>query len=127
VGVWDQAMGKVRWRSVPRLQLALDERGRKRSMRRGSCELLVDLRPIEGALVVSGRGLELRTHSFLTGPAVTAGGLSLRWTDVSSCCLLPRWRAGHRFVAAPEDLDDAHRAATAGTGFAQGERDDLGN
>ena len=43
-----------------------------------------------------------------------------------SCCLLPRWGARHRFLAAPEDLDDAHGSAATGTWFAQGEWDDLG-
>jgi hypothetical protein len=40
----------------------------------------------------------------------------------SSCGLLPRWCARHRFLAAPEDLDDAHGAAAAGAWLAQGER-----
>jgi len=42
-----------------------------------------------------------------------------------SCSLFPWRRSGHRLPAAPEDLDDAHLPAAAGTRFAQGERNDL--
>jgi hypothetical protein len=47
-------------------------------------------------------------------------------TGDTSCGLLPRWRARHRYLPALEDLDDAHGPAAAGTWLAQGERSDLG-
>jgi hypothetical protein len=49
-----------------------------------------------------------------------------RGTGTSSWGLLPRWGARHWFLAATEDLDDAHRTAPARAWFTQGERDDLG-
>jgi len=47
-------------------------------------------------------------------------------TGVLSCGLLPRWCTRHRFLPAPEDLDDPHGAAAAGAWLAQGKRDDRG-
>ena len=64
----------------------------------------------------------------LFGPVLqeAAGGVLGRVTGDMSCGLLPRWRARHRFLAAPEGLDDAHGAAAAGAWLTQGEWDVLG-
>ena len=42
-----------------------------------------------------------------------------------SCGLLPRWGARHRCLSSPEDLDDAHDTAAAGTRLTLRERGDL--
>ena len=46
-------------------------------------------------------------------------------TGDMSCCLLSRWGTRHRFLPAPEDLNDTHGAAATRARFAQGELDDL--
>lgn len=43
-------------------------------------------------------------------------------TGISPCGLLPGWCARHRFLAAAEDFDDAHRATAAWARFTWGER-----
>jgi len=68
------------------------------------------------------QGLAKRGRS---GLLAQTGSVFASGTGLSSCGLLPGWCTGHRFLAAAEGFDDAHRAAAAWTRFAQGERDDL--
>lgn len=57
-----------------------------------------------------------------SGTRIGTGAVFAAWTGVSSCGLLPGWRAVHWFLPAPEDFDDAHRAAAARARLAQSER-----
>jgi hypothetical protein len=70
----------------------------------------------------AGAALEESEHT-LFGPALRAvAGGARSMTGDTSCGLLPRRRARHRYLPAPEVLDDTHGSAAAGAWLTQGER-----
>ena len=119
---WVQSMGKACWRLWQRTMVTALRSGRGTlwcrpeslpSLFRLSC------RGADGVFLRRPLG---RARQHLSGIQAVAGAGFGTATDISSCGVLPRRCAGHRFLAAAEDFDDAHRTAAAGTGFPQFER-----